>query len=170
MTDAHNHSAEQPEPEAPRELAEDLAALFSADVPVPAELAAASQANLLSFLAAGAGPAVDRAHVRAAMLLRANMLLKGASGVRMEVVRRLIEFLNADAVPVVSQLGSIGASGDLVPLASIARAITGQGAASRVMMGEESVDGTTALDRLGLEPLKLHPKEGLAIVNGTSFS
>ncbi len=140
------------------------------EVPVPAELAAASQANLLSFLATGAGQPVERKHVRAAMLLRANMLLRGVSGVRLDVVGRLIQFLNADAVPVVSELGSIGASGDLVPLAAIARAITGQGAASRVMLGDRCVDGETALDELGLEPLELLPKEGLAIVNGTSFS
>ena len=137
---------------------------------MPAELAAASQANLLSFLATGAGRPVERQHVRAAMLLRANMLLRGVSGVRLEVVERLIQFLNADAVPVVSEFGSIGASGDLVPLAAIARAITGQGAASRVMLGDRCVDGETALDELGLEPLELLPKEGLAIVNGTSFS
>jgi phenylalanine ammonia-lyase len=140
------------------------------EVPVPGELAAASQANLLSFLATGAGRPIDREHVRAAMLLRANMLLRGVSGVRWEVVERLVKFVNADAVPVVGQLGSIGASGDLVPLAAIARAITGQGGSSRVMIGGQCVGSQTALARLGLQPLELIPKEGLAIVNGTSFS
>lgn len=140
------------------------------EVPVPGELAAASQSNLLSFLASGAGKPIEAPHVRAAMLLRANMLLRGASGVRLAIVQRLVEFLNADAVPVVCELGSIGASGDLVPLASIGRAITGQGGSSRVMMGERCVDGGTALAELGLEPIELQPKEGLAIVNGTSFS
>jgi phenylalanine ammonia-lyase len=67
-------------------------------------------------------------------------------------------------------LGSIGASGDLVPLSTIARAITGQTGFVRVQIGERTVDGRTALRELGLEPLELHPKEGLAIVNGTSFS
>ncbi len=70
----------------------------------------------------------------------------------------------------VCELGSIGASGDLVPLAAIARAITGQGGSSRVMLGQRGVDSQTALAELGLEPLELIPKEGLAIVNGTSFS
>lgn len=139
------------------------------DVPVPASLAAASQNNLLSFLSTGAGRPLDSQHVRAAMLLRANMLLQGVSGARLEIVERLVQFLNADAVPVVCELGSIGASGDLVPLASIARAITGQGT-SRVMLGERYVDSQTALDELELKPLDLVPKEGLAIVNGTSFS
>ncbi len=138
-------------------------------VPVPSDLAAASQANLLSFLATGAGRSIDAMHVRAAMLLRANMLLQGVSGARLEVVERLVKFLNANAVPVVCELGSIGASGDLVPLASIARAITGIGS-SRVALGDQIVDSSAALEELGLQPLKLIPKEGLAIVNGTSFS
>lgn len=139
------------------------------EVPVPGELAVASQTNLLSFLATGAGRPVDRHHVRAAMILRANMLLQGVSGARLEVIERLVKFLNADAVPVVCELGSIGASGDLVPLATIARAITGQGS-SRVIKGGRNIDSQTALAELGLEPLEMIPKEGLAIVNGTSFS
>ena len=79
---------------------------------------------MLSFLATGAGDAIDPAHVRAAMLLRANVLARGCSGVRPEIVQRLVQFLNAGATPVVRELGSIGASGDLVPLSVIARAIT----------------------------------------------
>ena len=75
------------------------------EVPVPGELAAASQANLLSFLATGAGRPIERQHVRAAMMLRANMLLRGVSGVRLEIVQRLVRFLNADAVPVVMRVG-----------------------------------------------------------------
>ncbi len=75
------------------------------EVPVPGEFAAASQANLLSFLATGAGRPIDRQHVRAAMLLRANMLLRGVSGVRLEIVERLVTFLNADAVPVGVRVG-----------------------------------------------------------------
>ena len=97
-----------------------------ADKVVPAELAAASQNNLLAFLATGAGDPIDRRHTRAAMLLRANVLFKGCSGVRLEIIERIFRFLQADAIPVVRELGSIGASGDLVPLATIARAITGQ--------------------------------------------
>jgi phenylalanine ammonia-lyase len=141
-----------------------------ADVPVPHELSAASQNNLLAFLATGAGDPVDRKHVRAAMALRANVLLQGHSGVRLELIERLIKFLNADAIPVVRDLGSIGASGDLVPLATIARAITGQTENSKVSLEGHSISGAAALSQLGLEPIELRPKEGLALVNGTSFS
>ena len=131
--------------------------------------AAASQDNLLSFLAASAGSPIDSRHVRAAMILRANVLLRGCSGVRMEIIDRLVRFFKADATPVVRELGSIGASGDLVPLSAIARAITGIGHV-KVQMGDRVVDGAEALRELGLKPLQLQPKEGLAIINGTSFS
>lgn len=141
-----------------------------AGVPVDRQQAAASQNNLLSFLATGAGDPIDRRHVRAAMLLRANVLAKGVSGVRGEVVERLLSFLNADLIPVVRELGSIGASGDLVPLATIGRAITGQSGRVKIDSNGEVIDAATALASLGLEPLELLPKEGLAIVNGTSFS
>lgn len=140
------------------------------DVPVLGDMAAHSQNNLLSFLSTGAGSALDRRHVRAAMALRANVMLRGCSGIRLELVERLVTFLNHDALPVVAELGSIGASGDLVPLSTIARAITGQAADCQVQIGSTVVDGLTALKQLGLQPIKLRPKEGLALVNGTSFS
>ena len=136
---------------------------------VSADMAVASQNNLLSFLATGAGKPIDRRHVRAAMILRANVLLRGCSGVRMEIIKRLVEFFKADAIPVVRELGSIGASGDLVPLSVIARAITGFGQV-KVQIGDSIVDGATALPEVGFDPLELQPKEGLAIINGTSFS
>jgi phenylalanine ammonia-lyase len=141
-----------------------------ADQPVPCAQAAASQNNLLSFLATGAGPALSRRHVRAAMALRANVLMQGYSGVRLEIIERLVRFVNVDATPVVRELGSIGASGDLVPLSTIARAITGQNRFSKVHWKGHEIDGIAVLDELGLAPLELRPKEGLAIVNGTSFS
>ena len=141
-----------------------------AGVAVTRELAADSQNNLMFFLATGAGSTMERRHVRAAMLLRANVLARGCSGVRPEIVHRLLRFLEADATPIVRELGSIGASGDLVPLATIARAITGQTDFVKVQIGDRTVDGPAALRQLGFKPLKLLPKEGLAIVNGTSFS
>ncbi len=98
------------------------------------------------------------------------MLARGYSGVRPEIVHRLLRFLELDATPIVRELGSIGASGDLVPLSTIARAITGQTGFVKVQTKDGIVDGEIALRNLGLEPLKLLPKEGLAIVNGTSFS
>ena len=141
-----------------------------ADNAVPAKLAGELQNNLLSFLAAGAGDPVDERHVRGAMLLRANVLLKGCSGVRLEMIQRLIRFLDADAIPVVRDLGSIGASGDLIPLATIARAICGQSACVKVQHGDRLRSGPQVLADLNLAPLQLLPKEGLALVNGTSFS
>lgn len=141
-----------------------------AGVTVSREQAAASQNNLLAFLATGAGDPIDRRHVRAAMLLRANVLAQGCSGVRLEIVERLLRFLEADAIPVVRELGSIGASGDLVPLSTIARAITGHSRHVKVQLGDRMLGGDAALTELGLPPLALLPKEGLALVNGTSFS
>lgn len=141
-----------------------------AGIPVPRDQAAASQNNLLSFLATGAGDPIDRRHVRAAMLLRANVLAQGCSGVRFAIVERLLRFLEADAIPVVRELGSIGASGDLVPLSTIARAITGQSDNVKVQLGECVLSGSVVLVELGLDCIELLPKEGLALVNGTSFS
>lgn len=141
-----------------------------AGVPVEPGDAAASQNNLLSFLASGAGAPIDPRHTRAAMLLRANVLAQGCSGVRFELVRRLLQFLESDAIPVVRELGSIGASGDLVPLSVIARAITGQTGFVKVRIGQRELNSAAALQELGLQPLSLLPKEGLALVNGTSFS
>ncbi len=140
------------------------------DQPVPAEQASALQNNLISFLAAGAGNPLDPRHTRGAMLLRANVLLQGCSGVRLELVQRLVQFLNADATPVVRELGSIGASGDLIPLATLARAITGQSEFVQVQLGDRCLGGREVLRELNLEPIKLLPKEGLGLVNGTSFS
>ncbi|MEY2926195.1 MAG: hypothetical protein RL367_672 [Pseudomonadota bacterium] len=113
------------------------------------------------------GPRLPDSDVRAAMLLRANSLMKGASGIRLEIIERFVLFLNAGAHPHVYQRGSIGASGDLVPLAYIAGAILGLDAAWMVDIGGETLDCLTVLARLGLEPLELQPKEGLALNNGT---
>ena len=141
-----------------------------ADVPVPLKLASASQNNLLSFLATGAGNTIDVRHTRVAMALRANVLMQGCSGVRFELIQRMIDFLNQDAIPVVCELGSIGASGDLVPLSAIARAITGHDPEAKVQQGEKTYRCSEILERSNMSPITLKPKEGLALVNGTSFS
>ncbi len=141
-----------------------------ADVPVPLELASASQNNLLSFLATGAGNQIDICHTRAAVALRANVLLQGCSGVRFELIQRMVDFLSHDAIPVVCELGSIGASGDLVPLAAVARAITGHDLAAKVQQNGKTYRCSEILRRLNMDPIELEPKEGLALVNGTSFS
>ncbi len=116
------------------------------------------------------GPRLPASDVRAAMLLRANSLLKGASGIRLEIIERYVAFLNAGAHPHVYQRGSIGASGDLVPLSYIGSAVVGLDPAFLVDMDGETLDSHAALARLGLAPLPLEPKEGLALNNGTGAS
>ncbi|MCI5076028.1 aromatic amino acid ammonia-lyase [Oricola sp.] len=116
------------------------------------------------------GPRLPDTDVRAAMLLRANSLLKGASGIRLEIIERYVAFLNAGVHPHVYQRGSIGASGDLVPLSYIGASVLGLDPAFIVDMDGETLDCHTALTRLGLDPLPLEPKEGLALNNGTGAS
>jgi phenylalanine ammonia-lyase len=113
------------------------------------------------------GPRLPDTDVRAAMLLRANSLMKGASGIRLEIIERFVIFLNAGAHPQMYQRGSIGASGDLVPLSYIAGAILGLDKAYLVDCKGETLDSHAMLARLGLAPLELQPKEGLALNNGT---
>jgi len=113
------------------------------------------------------GPRLPVGDVRAAMLLRANSLMKGYSGVRLEIVERFVTFLNAGAHPHVYQRGSIGASGDLVPFSYIGASIMGLDPAFMVDLDGETLDSHAALARMGLEPLPLQPKEGLALNNGT---
>ncbi len=127
------------------------------------------QENLLRSHAVGVGPPLPTEVVRAAMLLRANTLAKGRSGVRPELLDRLVELLNARAHPVVPSLGSVGASGDLAPLAHMALALVGR-PEGLLEMGGEVLRADEGLARLGLRPLELNLKEGLALVNGTSIS
>lgn len=116
------------------------------------------------------GPRLGEADVRAAMLLRANSLMKGASGIRLEITERYAAFLNAGAIPHVYQRGSIGASGDLVPFSYIAGAILGLHPDFKVDCSGETLDSHTMLAKLGLKPLAPGPKEGLALNNGTGVS
>jgi histidine ammonia-lyase len=128
----------------------------------------ALQRNLIVSHAAGVGAPLPIEIVRAAMLLRANVLLRGTSGVRSVVVDRLVAMLNAGIHPVVPEQGSVGASGDLAPLAHIALALIGDGV---VIVGyDASVPSTGSGDALraaGIEPVVLEAKEGLAFINGT---
>jgi phenylalanine ammonia-lyase len=139
-----------------------------ANMAVPREAAAALQNNLPLSHKTGTGPYLSNDDVRAAMLLRANALLRGASGVRLELIRRLALFLNRNVTPRVHCHGSIGASGDLVPLAYITGSICGLAPSFRVDFDGEELDALTALDRLGLSHLPLEAKEALAMMNGTS--
>ncbi len=122
------------------------------------------QRNLIVSHAAGVGRPLPDEAVRAMMLLRANVLAKGYSGVRPEVVQILLDMLNGEVHPVVPEQGSVGASGDLAPLSHIALALMGEG---QVTYRGKRVSAATALRKIGLSPLKLLAKEGLALTNGT---
>ena len=139
-----------------------------ADQYIPPELAAQLQQNLVFHLSATAGELLPVPEVRAALLLRANSLIRGVSGIRFEILQRFATFLNAGATPLVHEHGSIGASGDLIPLAYMAGALTGISADYKVDLRGEIMDAPAALRRLGLEPIPLAAKEGLALANGTA--
>lgn len=140
-----------------------------ADQRVDGQSAAALQAKLLAHLRGGMGEPLSIPVVRAAMFLRVNSHLHGISGLRMELVERLVDMLNLGITPVVLDLGSIGASGDLVPLAAIAGAAIGADGYEVVVDGRRCL-ASDALAEAGLAPMRLEPKEGLAMVNGTSVS
>ncbi|MGC8916068.1 MAG: histidine ammonia-lyase [Thermoanaerobaculum sp.] len=135
-----------------------------ADVVIPRERLVELQRNLLRSHACGVGAPFPRDVVRAMLLLRANVLASGYAGVRPILVARLLELLNAGVHPVVPSQGSVGASGDLAPLAHLALVLVGEGFAE---YEGEVLPGGEALRRAGLAPLELAPKEGLALINGT---
>jgi Histidine ammonia-lyase len=122
------------------------------------------QLNLVRSHACGVGAPLSEAETRAMMLLRANVLAQGTSGVRPVVLEQLVALLNARVHPVIPEKGSVGASGDLSPLAHLALVIIGEGEAR--FQGER-LPGHIALARAGLRPLALEAKEGLALLNGT---
>ncbi len=124
------------------------------------------QTNLIRSHAAGVGNPIEDDYVRAMMLLRAASLVQAKSGVRPEVIEQLVAFLNRGIHPIVSEKGSVGASGDLVPLSQIAQALTGEG---RVRLHGKEMSAAEALRSTGLRPLNLKAKEGLALINGTQF-
>lgn len=140
-----------------------------ADVAIAEEDVADLQENLVWYHKTGAGERLPTEDVRAAMLLRANSHMRGASAVRLELVRRFVIFLNEGVTPHVYEFGSIGASGDLVPLTYITGAIIGLDECFTVDVGGETMDAPAALHCLRLEPLHLRAKEGLAMINGTSM-
>jgi histidine ammonia-lyase len=133
---------------------------------IPEELTEELQLRLLRSHACGVGDPYPHEIVRAAMLLRANALAKGYSGARPETVELLIECLNRGLLPYVPSRGSVGASGDLAPLAHLALPLVGEGQAT---VDGALVDGAQALERLGLAPVRLQAKEGLSLINGTQF-
>lgn len=131
---------------------------------IPPEERRQLQHALLRSHAAGMGPYVEPEVVRAMMAIRAKTLCAGYSGVRVEIARALVELLNSGIVPAVPEHGSLGASGDLAPLAHVGLCLTGEG---WVLDEGEVVPAADALRRAGLEPVSLEVKEGLALVNGT---
>ncbi len=139
----------------------DLATTF-----VPPDQAAELQRRLLMSHAAGVGPAFPRDVVRAMLLLRANTLALGHSGCRPLLVDRILRFLELGIHPVVPEQGSVGASGDLAPLAHLALPLIGKG---HVELRGQVVPALLALREHGLEPLELQAKEGLALLNGTQM-
>src|SRR5919205_412212 len=133
---------------------------------IPEELTEELQLRLLRSHACGVGEPYADEIVRAAMLLRANTLAKGNSGARIATVELLLDCLDRGVLPVVPSRGSVGASGDLAPLAHLALPLVGEGEAS---LGGRRLPGREALERAGLEPESLLAKEGLSLVNGTQF-
>jgi len=138
-----------------------------ADVRIEPSQTAELQRNLVRSHAAGVGTPLPDDVVRAMLLLRVNALAVGLSGVRVEIVDLLIAMLNAAIHPVVPSRGSLGASGDLAPLAHIALVLIGEGEAT--VDGAGPGPGLEALERAGLAPLTLAAKEGLALLNGTQL-
>ncbi|CAN5847492.1 histidine ammonia-lyase [soil metagenome] len=139
-----------------------------AETAIPRDQLAALQLNLLRSHAAGVGEPLPVRAVRASMALRANVLAKGFSGIRQETLELLIAMLNRGVHPVVPSRGSVGASGDLAPLAHLALVLVGEGEAS--FDGAPPVPGRDALHLAGLSPIVLQSKEGLALINGTQPS
>jgi len=134
------------------------------DVSIPSRSLAQLQTNLVRSHAGGVGQPLSEAESRAMLLLRANVLAKGFSGCRTELVELLVALLNAGVHPVIPEKGSGGASGDLAPLAHLALVVMGEGEA---FLNGERMAGGEALRRAGLRPLALAAKEGLALLNGT---
>lgn len=134
------------------------------DIAIPPERLAELQVNLVRSHAAGVGDLLPEREVRAMMLLRANVITKGYSGARLDLARLLASMLNAGLYPPVPEQGSVGASGDLAPLAHLALSLLGEGTLIR-----NGASGTASemLRAAGLAPVELGPKEGLTLINGT---
>jgi len=135
-----------------------------ADVRIEREQLDQLQVNVLRSHAAGVGPLLPRNVVRAMMLIRANVLAKGFSGIRPLIAERLCELLNRGVTPLIPEQGSVGASGDLAPLAHMALVLIGEGEAE---YAGATCGGAEALARAGIQPVELHPKEGISLINGT---
>jgi histidine ammonia-lyase len=137
-----------------------------ADVVIPKDRLRDLQINLVRSHSAGVGDPLSEAHTRALMVLRVNVLAKGLSGIRLETLELLVAMLNAGVHPVVPSQGSVGASGDLAPLAHLALGLVGEGLST---FEGRALPGAAALEKAGLRPIVLEAKEGLALINGTQL-
>ena len=138
-----------------------------ASVKIASEDTTTLQRNLILSHCCGVGPAISRAHARLMMALKLLSLGRGASGIRLSLVNLIEALLEKGVTPVIPTQGSVGASGDLAPLAHMAAVLMGEGEAE---YQGEVLSGSDALSKAGLSPLELGPKEGLALINGTQFS
>src|SRR4051812_12488218 len=134
------------------------------DIAIPRDRLDELQVNLVRSHVCGVGPRLPEREVRAMMLLRANVIAKGFSGARPLLVDTLAAMLNAGLHPPVPEQGSVGASGDLAPLAHLALSLIGEGPLHR---GTEVGDATVMLESAGITPVRLGPKEGITLINGT---
>jgi len=135
------------------------------DVHIPKEDLSRLQVNLIRSHCTGVGAPFDNEVTRAIMLLRANCLCSGFSGVTPEAVELLVNFLNFNITPIVPSKGSVGASGDLAPLSHVALCLIGEG---DVIYNDKQVRASFAIDQINKSPIKLGPKDGLALINGTA--
>ena len=138
----------------------------SATRQISPEKAILLQTNLVLYHLNGSGAEADPATVRATMLIRANCLARGYSGIRLEVIQLLVDCMQMDILPIIPERGSVGASGDLVPLCYMTSMLTGFG---EVYWHGEKMEARRALEAAGLTPVILEAKEALALINGTSF-
>ncbi len=134
---------------------------------IPADQVAELQRRLVLSHCAGVGEPLPDRVVRLALVLKINALARGHSGLRPEVIEALVRLYNEDALPVIPAQGSVGASGDLAPLAHLSAALIGEG---EIVLGGKTLPAAKALAKLGMAPLTLAAKEGLALLNGTQVS
>ena len=139
---------------------------FLAQVAIAPDKLAQLQVNLVRSHACGVGDPVDDLVVRAMLILRAHTFLIGHSGVSLDTMEQILRFLDHDLLPVIPCQGSVGASGDLAPLAHLALGLMGEG---EIRLHGHVLPAAEALQRVGLQPLRLAAKEGLSLINGTQF-
>ncbi len=134
-------------------------------VSISKEDSAQLQENIIRTHASGFGNPLPEDETRAVMLIRINSLLKGVSGIRLSTIELLLEMLNRNVVPFIPEKGSLGASGDLAPLAHMVLPMLGLG---KAYYEGELLPGKEAMEKAGLKPIALAAKEGLALINGTT--